>query len=189
MANSNLVTILISALVGGAVAFVGNLLMQNRTRWLETQSYGSALAREMLLITRRLEAYSKALSTAAKQHRPLPRWPIRDDDLLIFKANTSKIGLLKKPLALSLMKFYQRVRDLSADVDWVYDADYRKALEWSDRLKRYIAEVDEVVSYGRTKGELLEAHTSASFGRRLCNSMVSWLKWRRVRPNTDNGER
>ena len=54
-------TIVISAAIGAVVTLIGNFIMQGRVRWRDTQIYALSLSREMLLITRKLNSYVKAL--------------------------------------------------------------------------------------------------------------------------------
>lgn len=183
----DVLTIVISATVGAAVGFFGNLIMQGRTRWLETQTYGATVAREILLVTRKLDTYQGDLEGFEKELVGyVPKIPLNNDDTLIYRSNTSKIGLLDKSYALTTMKFYQRVRDLRAvaeknwsnrEVAWDFRGVVKdKGLErevnqvsedWIDELHAYMAEVKDVSNYGKGLMNQLEAVTSMSYSQRV----------------------
>ncbi len=90
----------VTGLIGG---FLSNILLQRRTRWIEMQILSRALAQEVRLLIRKLEATLK--SSCIRQPS------IEPDDMLIFRSNTAKLGLLEPWLSLRTMKFYGFVRD------------------------------------------------------------------------------
>lgn len=157
MANAFL-TIVISASFGAVAGFIANIVMQGRARHLDMQTYASALVREMLLITRKLEEYVKTLQEYNERRREgavsnVPGHSLTSEDLLIFQTNTSKIGLLEKPFALSTLKFYQQVRDVMRTDVWE-DGD-RDFTNWS--------QYEEVARYGQNLMRQLEMVSSVPY--------------------------
>ena len=69
----------ITGLIGG---YLSHILLQRRTRWIEMQILCRALAREILLLTRKLDRNSGTT---------LPP-EINDDDMIVFRSNTGKLG-------------------------------------------------------------------------------------------------
>ena len=166
-----LISILTSVLFGALAGIAANVFMHGRSRWIEMQSYAVALAREMLLITRKLDQYGsdiKAAGSAVIDSGEFPKSSLDPDDFLIFRSNTSKIGLLDKPLALSTMKFYQGVRDLMA-VDTpllTYGPQPFK------QINEHREEVRRLSHYGKNLLGQLEGRTSVSYGQFLWHGLV-----------------
>ena len=179
-------TILISATIGAIVAFFGSLVMQGRLRWRETQIYGAALVREMLLITRKLNTYRDELRAFRKKlEGTVPKSPLNDDDLLVHRSNTSKIGLLDKPYALSTLKFYQWVRDLRAVAEgtwnheeprWIDKDTKHVADDWNEEFTEHLAQVERVREYGTSLLSSLEDITSLSYPRRIASLAIVKLR-------------
>jgi hypothetical protein len=195
-------TILLSAVVGGVVGFFGNIVMQNRTRWLEIRTYSKALAREMELIARKLNEYSKFLerydehiNTLAASHLEVtrrsvsafkvPRLPMVNDDLIIFNSDAAKIGLLDEPFAMSTLKFYRDVRDLKLEASthwegkepqWQDFARGRIALKWKEDLCNHLQRTQEVSVYGRDLSRKIEGTTKMSPYRRRWLAFWNWFR-------------
>lgn len=116
MANNGAIysTIILSAAVG---AFV-TLLFQNRTRSIERQTYGSAVAREILFLVRKLNEFETDLEKYISESNPtasIPALTINDKDMQIYDSNTSKIGLLDGSIAFRTIKFYREMRGILAE--------------------------------------------------------------------------
>ena len=78
-----------------------NVFLYGRTRWIEMQILTKALAREIIFLTRKLDEYSPAS----------PSLYISDDDMIVFRSNTGKIGLMEPTLVFKTVKFYSFVRN------------------------------------------------------------------------------
>lgn len=151
--------IIISGGFGALAGFIASLFMQNRVRRLDARTYAAAVAREMLLITRKLNSYSTALRGLERElldDRDLhvPELLLSDQDLIVYHSNTAKIGLLEGPHALRLLKFYQQVRDLRVEVrekwgsDWIDKGEGHLATYWVSSLNEHEAEVKKCSAYG-----------------------------------------
>lgn len=178
----------ITGLIGG---FLSNVLLQRRTRWIEMQILSRVLAREVLLLNRKLEAASKLNSIRQPS--------IEADDMLIFRSNTAKLGLLESWLALRTMKFYGFVRDAVSrqrDQNNFRDDDVKTAFDVAFRYGKYGASgqdeakglVPALEAFGRCSFSLwlwfglAQSRTGRWFGSQLrrVNTLKRLAYWLRL---------
>lgn len=163
--------IIVSVVSGAVAGFVASVFMQDRVRRLDARTYAAAVAREMLLITRKLNSYSTALRGLEKRLEDdkdltVPNLTLNNEDLIVYHSNTSKIGLLEGPRALRLLKFYQNVRDLrleaqekwdGSSADWIDKDQGQLATYWVSSLNEHEAEVKKWSAYGSNLSGQLNA--------------------------------
>jgi len=100
--------LLVPAVTGALFGILANVWLHRRAQWIEMQTLCRSLAREAELIVRKLEEYHAA---ARGSHIPLwPRLAMDQDDMLVFRTNGGKLGLMEPTLVFRTMKFYGMVR-------------------------------------------------------------------------------
>jgi hypothetical protein len=104
----NLMSIVVGGSFGALAGAAVNLLMHGRERHEQMRTFAKALAREVLLITRKLKPLPKDMASFVdnSEYIDSPDSPLTKDDLAVFYSNTDKIGLLDEKSALSSLKFY-----------------------------------------------------------------------------------
>lgn len=178
--------ILTIALPAITAFFVGYFL-HGGARWTETQGFGLSIAREILLITRKLEIYEEEL----KQFRDdlksvvgetVPLIPLTDSDMLVFSGNTGKIGLLDRRLALVVLKFYQQTRDLiseskkhwdGTEAEWIDKNENKVSENWFLFFHAHIDRVSEMIAYITPRMVAIDAWAGQPYWKKLWSDVCN----------------
>ena len=166
------------ALPSIAALYVGYLL-HGGAKWTETQAFGQSIAREILLITRKLETYEEELkrfrddleSVVGEKILPIP---LTDSDMIVFNSNTDKVGLLEPGMSLIVLKFYQQTRDLITESQNNWDGEAAKWANegipdplWYGFFYSHINRVSEMIAYITPRMFMIDAWVRQPYWKKL----------------------
>lgn len=183
-------TIIASAVTGGLFGAGANMLLQGRSRWLDTRSYASALAREVLANGHKLASWREQIradqvkASGPRGRRDLviivPPCPLSADDMLVFRSSIGGIGRLPPWLVIDVLKLYEWFRELHERYGQLCELEPDRADEFVGRLSAILHHLE-----GRVLTEL-EVIATTPYWRKL---RFEFAAWRSDRAKEKHGDR